>query len=167
MSIQPSVAIAPIQPGDTGTLRNLLQLYQYDFSAIEETPISLDGRFHQLDAVEFAHGYLITADDQLAGFALVGRRRPSVGSEPAMWCMREFFIMRAYRRAGLGGTAARLVIDRHPGDWEVTVTPNNLSAIEFWRTVLRAYGAEESIVDHPKWGPRPVQRFRTGKIDRP
>ena len=136
-----------------------------DFSEIEDTPIAADGRFHQLDTVEFDHGYLITANGKLAGFALV-RHTSSVGPETGLWSMREFFIMRAYRRRGLGRTAARLVIGQHPGAWEVTETPNNLSAIEFWRTVLRTYAYQESTVDHPKSGPRPVQRFRSGEIDR-
>jgi predicted acetyltransferase len=167
MSTQTSAEIVPLQPDQSGTLRNLLQLYQYDFSEIEDTQIGPDGRFHQLDAVEYQHAYLITANGKLAGFALVSRQQSSVGPESAWWSMREFFIMRAHRRTGIGRTAARLVIDRHPGAWEVTETPNNLSATEFWRTVLRAYGCQETTVDDPKWGLRPVQRFRSGESDRP
>jgi predicted acetyltransferase len=73
--------------------------------------------------------------------------------------MEEFFILRGYRRISLGRRAAQLVIERHPGTWEVTETPNNHAATAFWRNVLAAYGYEEFQFDDPKWGRRPLQRF--------
>jgi predicted acetyltransferase len=143
---------------DLGTLRNVLQLYQYDFSEIEPVAIDHDGRFHQLDELEFDQGYFITVDGAIAGFALVKRQTRQDNGENVWW-MSEFFVMRRYRRFGVGAHAARHVLHRHSGVWEVTETPNNVAALAFWRNVLAPYGYEEVTFDDPTWGRRVLQRF--------
>jgi predicted acetyltransferase len=120
-------------------LRDLFQFYEYDFGEIEASGVAADGRFHQLDNARFDHGYFIQADGHLAGFALVSRQASRVIDGEAVWCMEEFFVMRGHRRTSLGRRAAQLVIERHPGTWEVTETPNNHIATAFWRSVLAAY----------------------------
>ena len=107
----------------------------------------------------FDHAYFIQADGHLAGFALVSRRASRVIDGESVWWMEEFFIMRGYRRTSVGRRAAHLVIERHPGTWEVTETPNNHAATTFWRTVLAGYAYKELEFDNPKWGRRPLQRF--------
>ena len=132
-----SVEIVPVLPNDMSTLRNLLQLYQYDFSEIEPTQVERDGRFHQLNTVQFEHAYFIHADGALAGFALVSRQPSRLRESETVWWMEEFFVMRRHRRASIGSRAGRAVIARHPGSWEITQTPNNNAATAFWRTTLR------------------------------
>lgn len=39
--------------------------------------------------------------------------------------MSEFFVMKKYRRQGIGKKAAIEVLQMHPGKWELTVHPNN------------------------------------------
>jgi len=154
-----SIAVVPMLADDIGTLRNLLQLYQYDFSEIEPVAIDRDGRFHQLDQLEFDHGYFITADTAIAGFALVNRQPSRLDDGENVWWMTEFFVMRRYRRFGVGAHAARHVLERHPGLWEITETPNNVAAVAFWRNVLAPYGFEEVTFDDPTCGRRALQRL--------
>ena len=153
------IEIAEVLPTNTAALRSLFQLYEYDFSDIEGAVVADDGRFHHLDNVEFDHGYFIRADGALAGFALVNREPSRAVDGEEVWWMEEFFVMRRYRRVSLGRRAAHLVIERHPGIWEVTETPNNSVAIAFWRRVLAAYSYEEIEFNDAKWGARPLQRF--------
>jgi predicted acetyltransferase len=145
-----------------GTLYNLFQFYEYDFSEIEGARVGDDGRFHQLDHVAFEQAYFFKVDRAHAGFALVNRKASRVMAGEVVWWMEEFFIMRHYRRTSLGRRVAQGVIERHPGTWEVTQTPNNHAAIAFWRAVLAAYAYEEAEVNDPKRGPRPLQRFTIG-----
>jgi predicted acetyltransferase len=152
------ITVEPILPTDRPTLRNLCQFYEYDFSEIQPMAVGADGRYHQLDDVAFGHGYFIRVDDALAGFALVNRQRSKLGDYDVWW-MEEFFVLRAQRRAGVGLTAARLVFERHPGEWEVTQTPSNRQAVAFWRHVLAAYGFADAEYQDPRWGPRSLQRF--------
>ena len=154
-----TVTVVPIGPGDEGPLANLLQLYQYDFSEIEPSDVASDGRFHQLDDVAFQHAYLVYAGGQLAGFALVGRDASHAVDGATVWSMAEFFILRRYRRASVGTRAARLVIERHPGTWEITQTPHNGGALAFWRRALVPYAFEERSFDHAGGGRRSLQRF--------
>ena len=156
------VKIVEVLSAEISTLRNLFQFYEYDFSAIEAALVGDDGRFHQLEKAEFEHAYLFKVDRGLAGFALVNRKASRVMDGERVWWMQEFFVMRRYRRASLGRRAAQTVIERHPGTWELTQTPNNHAAIGFWRTVLAAYAYDEVAIDDPKWGPRPLQRFSIG-----
>ena len=53
--------------------------------------------------------------------------------------MAQFFVMRGYRREGVGRTAATILFDRHPGPWEVRVIEENLPAEAFWRSVIERY----------------------------
>ena len=154
-----AVVVVPVQPNEIDTLRNLLQLYQYDFSEIEPVAIDDDGRFHQLDDLEFDHAYFIRVGDALAGFALVKRQPSRLGTGETVWWMSEFFVMRRYRRASIGGRAADEVLNRHPGVWEITETPNNATAIAFWRKVLAPYSYDEAAYDDPPRGRRPLQRL--------
>jgi len=154
-----AVTVVPIAPGEEGPLANLLQLYQYDFSQIEPSDVASDGRFHQLDDVAFEYAYLVYASGQLAGFALVGRDASHAIEGDMIWSMEEFFIMRKYRRASIGTRAAQLVIERHPGTWEITQTPHNTGALAFWRQALAPYAFEEGSFDHPGGGRRSLQRF--------
>ena len=155
------VKIVEVLSNEITTLRNLFQFYQYDFSEIEGARVAEDGRFHHLDNVVFEQAYFVRTNGSLAGFALVNRKGSHVADGEVVWWMEEFFIMRRYRRTSLGRQAAHLVIDRHPGTWEVTQTPNNTPAIAFWRRVLAPYGYEEVVFVDPKWGSRPLQRFST------
>ena len=153
------VSITAVSPGETGTLVNLLQLYQYDFSEIEPVPVGADGRFHQLDDVPFEYAYFVHDNGELAGFVLVDRRPSHVIDGQTVWSMVEFFILRKHRRASVGATAAHLVIERHSGTWEITETPHNVAALSFWRQVLAVYPCEELSYDHPRHGRCPLQRF--------
>ena len=53
--------------------------------------------------------------------------------------MSEFFVLRAYRRGGIGRRAAFLLWDRLPGQWVVRVSERNVGALPFWEGAVREY----------------------------
>jgi predicted acetyltransferase len=148
-------------------LARLLQLYQHDFSEIEGGELGDDGLYPYVDldrwlALPHRYPYLIRVDGKLAGFVLVTEHEPD-GYEIA-----EFFVVRKYRRRGVGAQAARSVFDRHSGRWHLSQTRNNDAARAFWRRVIGAYTGgqfEESAVPHVMY-PATTQRFdtRSGKM---
>ena len=77
----------------------------------------------------------IHADLRLAGFALINRW--SALDRPLDQSVAEFFILRKYRRLGVGSRAAALIFDRFRGQWEIPVAWYNHPALSFWRTVVR------------------------------
>ena len=96
-----NVDVAPAQEQDRDALRQLIELYAYDFSEFNGTEIGDDGRYgyRYFDAYwtePERHPFLFRVDGHLAGFALVRAGDPHD--------MAEFFVMRKYRRSGWGST---------------------------------------------------------------
>ena len=80
---------------------------------------------------------------QPVGFAMVAMARGgiSAGTARKPYRMTEFFIARAYRRRGLGRQAARLLLDRFAGHWEISQYQTNQPAVQFWRRIIAQYTA--------------------------
>jgi len=133
-----NVDLEPVAYADKPVLRRMLQLYLYDFTEFSGDDVDQHG--------EFAYRYLdhywapasddgdrfpffIRVDGRLAGFALV---RLVDGHHE----MAEFFVMRRYRRAGVGARAAKDLFSRFPGPWEVQQTAANVPAQSFWQRVI-------------------------------
>ena len=67
--------------------------------------------------------------------------------------MAEFFVMRKYRRHGIGVIAARDLFARFSGEWQVRQMRANAGATAFWRRAIPVEFVEEEI------DAGPVQRF--------
>ena len=55
-----------------------------------------------------------------------------VSGDENVWDVAEFFILRGYRRHGVGMRVAHELWRRFPGHWEVRVTERNRAAHTFW-----------------------------------
>jgi len=158
-------SVSPASAADESVLRNLAQLYAYDFADIMGWDIPDTGRFP--DAIVdgcfdggHRHAFLLRAGERLAGFAIVDTRSRLSGDGDVR-DMAEFFVARTVRRRGVGAAAARALFDRFGGRWEVRQTAQNTAALAFWRTVIANYtgGAfTESFHRSPAWT-GPVQTF--------
>jgi predicted acetyltransferase len=82
--------------------------------------------------------YFIMADDRLAGFALAMRGSPA-STDPTVLDVAEFFVLRTYRRSGVGARAACALWDRWPGPWIVRAAATNEAAVPFWRQTISVY----------------------------
>lgn len=80
--------------------------------------------------------FLIKIEDQLAGFALLRQLKnlPING-----WDMCEFFILSKFQGKGVGGQVAHKIWNTYPGYWEVSIIPENKSALAFWRKIISVY----------------------------
>lgn len=139
----------------------LLQLYQYDFSEIEGGRLDDTGRYPYFTPWAHwnepdHHALLVRVDGELAGLVLVKPARDD-WSDFASRMVHEFFIMRKFRRRGVGREVARRVFDRYPGRWALNETEHNYAAQSFWRTVLGEYtsGRFDDVVRKG----RPTQSF--------
>jgi predicted acetyltransferase len=148
------------------TLRRMTELCDYDFSVFEGRDLNAQGlfgyrRLAQYWTDEDHHAFFIRADGKLAGFVLV--RRVDDGDPPeADYSIAEFFVMRRYRRQGVGRRAAHLAFDRFPGRWLVHQIPQNAPAQAFWRKIIGEYtaGDFEDVPDGlVHGGSCPLQRF--------
>lgn len=123
-------------------ISNLLQFYIYDFSEYtghDTEPTGLFGIYPDLEKYwndETRFPYLIRKDEKDIGFVFV---RLIHSGERSYFSIAEFFIMRKYRRKGIGGQAAVRVLDLHRGNWEVFQMETNRPAHAFWHGVILDY----------------------------
>lgn len=127
---------------DATLLSNLLELYIHDLSAaFPSVELGPDGRFGYpklplyWSEPDRRFAYLIKCDRRIAGFAFVTRGSP-VTDDPAVLDVAEFFVLRRYRRSGVGRAAALLLWKTLPGKWTVRVSESNASGLAFWRGVV-------------------------------
>jgi predicted acetyltransferase len=136
-------------------IRNLLQLYLDEFSPIDGRKIEPDGTYTYpyLDLYWLEPGrypFLLWVEKHLAGFALVVERSLIEPTERG-YDMAEFFVLRRWRRRGIGEAAARQLFDHFPGEWWIVQHEANSHAHAFWRTVVRRF-AGDAVVERPWHG---------------
>jgi predicted acetyltransferase len=128
------VDVSPAPASAKPVIRRLLELNAHDFSAIDGRDLGPHGEYgypyldHYWTEAGWRQPYLVTADGRIAGCALVRLGDPNE--------FGEFFVVRKYRRAGVGTAAARSVLRRHPGTWSVHQLPGNDGAVAFWRRAI-------------------------------
>ena len=137
------INLTRVEESQKSILRQLIELYEYDFSEYYKTDVNEHGYFgyRYLDHYWTEGGrepYFIRVDGVLAGLILVNEYCYLV-KEAGAKSIAEFFVMRKYRRQGIGKNAAFMIFDRYPGDWEVIQHENNLPSIQFWEKVIHAY----------------------------
>ena len=124
------IQVLAAQASDAPRLANLLELYLHDFSEFVPSDIGEDGRFGYPYLAAYwqereRFPFLIRVDTKLAGFALV-RQGSLLSGDPDVIDMTEFFVLRGWRRRGIGRTAAHTLFRRFPGRWEVRVLEANV-----------------------------------------
>jgi predicted acetyltransferase len=161
------VSLLPAARAERPVLENLLQLYCYDWSELKPLEVCADGRFDALSIApywldDWHHPLLLRVEDRLAGFALVVERSRLTGTS-GTFDMAEFFVMRSYRRKGVGLAAAHAAFDRFRGPWEVRQQDENVAATSFWRRAIDAYTG--GVYREVRWSSGewtgPVQTFST------
>lgn len=160
-----ATTVTPARADEEQVLRNLAQLYAYDFAEILGFDLPDSGRFP--DAIvdncftgAGRHPFFLRVDDRLAGFAIIDAHS-RLTDDPTVHDVAEFFVARRYRGHGVGATAAHNLFTRFGGRWEVREKTANVGAIAFWRKVIDRYTAgryTETVHDGPRWH-GPVQSF--------
>ena len=140
--IEVVLAVAEQEP----VLANLLELYAHDFSEFHDLEMGSNGKFGYKDLPLYwsepdRNPFLVRVDGKLAGLVLVKRRLDVSGNEIA-WDMAEFFVLRGYRRRGIGTHVAHGVWRRLPGLWNIRVMQSNVSAHHFWAHAISTFTGE-------------------------
>ncbi len=158
------LSVSIVLPGERAAVEAMLQLYIHDFSELfSGTPrcdLENDGRY----APDIPIGrwwagsgdhvaLVLRVTERLAGFALLNKQ--SHEDRAIDWSMAEFFIVRKYRRGGIGTAAAQAIFGRFPGRWEAVVMRPNTAALPFWDAAIRHHPGTRDleIVDStpPGW----------------
>ena len=143
---RPHLAVLPATPEQEPILANLLELYAHDFSEFHDIDLGADGRFGYRRLSLYwsgpdRHPFFVRVDGKLAGFVLV-KRGSEVSRRKTVWDVAEFFIVRRYRRCGIGTRTAHELWRQFPGTWEVRVMDSNVSACRFWARAISTFTGE-------------------------
>lgn len=149
--------ISRIGPGSDVLLRNLFEHYIHDMAEWFEIDTKADGSYSYDTSLIWERGYdvwLAKAGDSIAGFAIVGSASAPGGN--SAHDMREFFVIRRFRRNGFGDKMAAALWENYSGDWLIRVLQLNAPAAMFWRAVVSlqsqsSYSEEVVMVNGRPW----------------
>lgn len=145
-SLIAGLEILPATLKDYPIIQNMARFYVYDLSRecgfiSEEWACPSDGLYESFDFKCYfedpsRRAYLIKVGHELAGFALLNQE----GSSPKTdWNMGEFFILAKFQGKGIAQYVAHQLWNMHPGVWEVSVIPENIKALNFWRKAISKF----------------------------
>lgn len=124
-------------------LANLIELYTYDFTEFCHFDIGDDGFYGYKDlplywTEDTRYPYLIYVDKKIAGFVLVQKGSP-ISDDTMIWDIAEFFIMRKYKRHGIGTAAVHKIWNQFEGPWQVRALVSNPIACSFWPQAIKKF----------------------------
>ena len=141
-SPMPETTVELIQTGpeESELIRNLYQYYAYESSDWEQEDVEADGRFyiHDEHLTRYWHdpqwsANLLLVDGYIAGFMLIeGSELPGIDALE----LADLFILKRYRRKGIGRAIATQVLSSGHADWLVRFYDQDEVSQAFWRVVL-------------------------------
>ena len=133
---------------DKPVLARLLELYQYDMCEFWPKDLNVHGEYgFAVDRYlrnPLLRAYFFLVNGNYAGFGLID---PDVSLPGNQFWMGQFFVMKQYRRDGIGTKAAHFIFDQFRGRWEVGQMPLNKPAQIFWRRAIAQY-TNGAYVEH-------------------
>jgi len=131
-------------------LENLLQFYFYELSAWYPIRLGDDGRLAvpprgDYLALPGTQAWLILADDELAGLAIVDDDLIDPRNDLNLGY---FFVARRFRGHGVGAAAFSGLLARYPGAWELYYLARNRAAAAFWPKAFERAGVREVAMSH-------------------
>lgn len=135
-----TVELVQTGPEHAELIRNLYQFYAYESSDWEQEDVEVDGRYyiHEEHLARYWQepqwsANLVLVDGFIAGFLLIERSElPGLDALE----LADLFILRKYRRQGIGRALATQVLTSGEEDWLVRFYRQDETALAFWRTVL-------------------------------
>lgn len=155
-------------------LKWLLELYVSEFNLMKGSRLHQKQVFIDEDYIDLFWvkekwvPLLIFYHGKAAGFALVVSNG-FVAHKAEARALPDFFVLKKYRRMGVGRQAAFEIFNRYPGRWEILQSDFNSNGQAFWRRVVEEYTCgqfAESFLNGPDWI-GPVQVFETAEDLRP
>lgn len=130
-----------IDRGRDAILRNLYEHYVHDMSEWLRIDTRDDGTFG-FDTNSLWEGdyavYLAKVGGALAGFGVIGSSQRWLGRAGGR-DMKDFFVLRRFRRQGIASAFATHLLNEFPGEWLIRVLVANEPALPFWRRTVRDY----------------------------
>lgn len=139
----PKISIIKATMDDYPCIQNMARFYVYDLSRAcgsisSDWAIPENGLYECIDFKNYFEdpsrkAFLVKVYDEIAGFVLLNQATEDATNT---WNMGEFFIVAKFQGHGIANQVAKEIWNMHPGKWEVSVIPNNKSALKFWKKAI-------------------------------
>lgn len=131
-----------VQIKDRELLWNINQKYLYEMTSFYDDPMDNNGNYHYGHFDEYFSdskrvAYFIYNDEILVGFAMLCPYS-NINQNPD-YTMAEFTIFPSFRRKHFALDVAKMIIDKHPGKWEIKYNERNDGAKKLWNAVAAPY----------------------------
>lgn len=158
-----NLEIEKVKLEDKTVLKNLTELYKYDFSEFDPEDVNEHGLYEYMYVDHYfteegRFPFFIKVNGKYAGFALI---RAIEENSRTYYSMSEFFVMKKYRKSGVGKQAAVQLFSKFPGEWEVAEMEENIPAQAFWRKVISLYTNNEYREIRKAGWDGPIQVFHS------
>jgi len=137
---KPNLVRASIK--DYNTIQNLARFYVYDMSRYcgfisPDWACPSDGLFESFDFSSYFNepkrfAFLVKIENEIAGFVLIKK----IASQ---YKIGEFFIIAKFQSYGIAELVAHQIWRDFKGEWELSVIPENIPALKFWRKAIRNF----------------------------
>lgn len=136
-----TIELVPTDPEQIELISNLYQFYAYESSDWELQDVEEDGRFyiHDEHLMRYWHepdwsANLLRVNGEVAGFVLIERSElPGIDALE----LADLFILKRYRRRGIGRSLMGEVLMSGHENWLVRYYPHDEVADAFWGKVLK------------------------------
>lgn len=139
------IELVPVPLSDYPTIQNMARFYVYDMTEYmgheKGWEIPADGLFECINLKKYwevphAFPFMIRINNEIAGFVIIDKK----GSDSQVdFNVAQFFILRKFKKQGIGRLVAYECFDRFKGTWEVMVLPQNKGAYQFWKKIIGDY----------------------------
>jgi len=136
------ISIELVKKEEKEILKNLLEKYRYEFSQYDDTDVNNFGLygydyFDHYWTEKNRYSFFIKADGKLAGFVMVNDY-PDIKID-TNYSMAEFFVLYKYRKYGVGRYAAKYILDKFKGKWQLKIHPKNKVSEIFWTKIINEF----------------------------
>ena len=136
------IRLQTVQAKDRELLWNINQKYLYEMTNFYDDPMDENGNYHYGHFDEYFSdpkrtAYFIYNDDILIGFAMLCPY--SYIDQDPDYTMAEFTVFPAYRRKHFALDAAKIILENHPGKWEIKYNEKNSGAKKLWNALTEPY----------------------------
>ncbi len=139
------VRLQTVQEKDRKLLWNINQKYLYEMTNFYDDPMDENGNYHYGHFDDYftdlkRKAYFIYDEVTLVGFAMLCPYS-NIDQNPD-YTMAEFTIFPSFRRKHFALDAAKMILDKHQGKWEIKYNEKNGGAKKLWNAVAAPYEPE-------------------------
>ena len=136
------IRLQAVRKEDRELFWNINQKFLYEMTLYYPDDMDEQGNYHygHFDAYFVdpkRKAFFILNDDIMIGFAMINPYS-AIGHDPD-YTMAEFTIFPSYRRRHYALDAAKLILSRYRGQWEIKYNEKNIGAKNLWTTVTAPY----------------------------